>query len=62
MGQKTKRGYKLDQDGQKVQDLLYKIDDIEVATQNKDGLMVAKDKELVDSKLTYLEIDELLNL
>ena len=62
MGQKTKRGYKLDQDGEKVQDLLYKIDDIEAATQNKDGLMVAKDKELVDSKLTYLEIDELLNL
>ena len=62
MGKQTKRGYALDQDGQKVQDLLYKIDDIEAATQNKDGLMVAKDKELVDSKLTYLEIDELLNL
>lgn len=62
MGQQTKRGYALDQDGKKVQDLLYKIDDIEAATQNKDGLMVAKDKELVDSKLTYLEIDELLNL
>ena len=62
MGKQTKRGYALDQDGQKVQDLLYKIDDIEAATQNKDGLMGAKDKELVDSKLTYVEIDELLNL
>ena len=61
MGQKTKRGYKLDQDGQKVQDLLYKIDELDAVTQDKNGLMVAKDKELVDSPLTYLEINELLN-
>lgn len=61
MGQKTNRGYKLDQDGQKVQDLLYKIDDIKAVTQEKDGLMLSEDKELVDSTLTYLEINELLN-
>lgn len=61
MGQKTNRGYKLDQDGQKVQDLLDKIDELDAVTQDKDGLMVAKDKELIDSHLTYSEIDELLN-
>lgn len=61
MGQKTKIGYKLDQDGQKVQDLLYKIDELKAVTQSKDGLMLSEDKELVDSTLTYLEIDELLN-
>lgn len=61
MGQKTNRGYKLDQDGQKVQDLLYKIDELDAVTQSKDGLMLSEDKELVDSTLTYLEINELLN-
>jgi hypothetical protein len=61
MGQQTRRGYKLDQNGQKVQDLLYKIDELEAVTRDKDGLMVTKDKELVDSPLTYLEINELLN-
>lgn len=61
MGQKTNRGYKLDQDGQKVQDLLDKIDELDAVTQSKDGLMLSEDKELVDSTLTYLEIDELLN-
>lgn len=61
MGQQTNRGYKLDQNGQKVQDLLYKIDELEAVTQEKDGLMLSEDKELVDSTLTYLEINELLN-
>lgn len=61
MGQKTNRGYKLDQDGQKVQDLLYKIDELEAVTQEKDGLMLSEDKELIDEQLTRLEITQLLN-
>lgn len=61
MGQKTNRGYKLDQDGQKVQDLLYKIDELDVVTQDKDGLMLSEDKELIDEQLTRLEITQLLN-
>lgn len=61
MGQKTKRGYKLDQDGQKVQDLLYKIDELDAVTQDKDGLMLSEDKELIDEQLTRLEITQLLN-
>ena len=61
MGQKTKRGYKLDQDGQKVQDLLYKIDELDAVTQDKDGLMLSDDKELIDEQLTRLEITQLLN-
>lgn len=61
MGQKTKRGYKLDQDGQKVQDLLEKIDELDAVTQEKDGLMLSEDKELIDEQLTRLEITQLLN-
>ena len=61
MGQKTKRGYKLDQDGEKVQDLLYKIDELDAVTQDKDGLMLSEDKELIDEQLTRLEITQLLN-
>ena len=61
MGQKTKRGYKLDQDGQKVQDLLDKIDELDAVTQDKDGLMLSEDKELIDERLTRLEITQLLN-
>ena len=61
MGQKTKRGYKLDQDGQKVQDLLEKIDELGAVTQEKDGLMLSEDKELIDEQLTRLEITQLLN-
>lgn len=61
MGQKTKRGYKLDQNGQKVQDLLYKIDELDAVTQEKDGLMLSEDKELIDDQLTRLEITQLLN-
>lgn len=61
MGQKTKRGYKLDQDGEKVQDLLYKIDELDAVTQEKDGLMLSEDKELIDEQLTRLEITQLLN-
>lgn len=61
MGQQTNSGYKLDQNGQEVQDLLDKIDELNAVTHEKDGLMVAKDKELLDSHLTYHETDELLN-
>lgn len=61
MGQKIKKGYKLDQDGQKVQDLLDKIDELEAVTQEKDGLMLSEDKELIDEQLTRLEITQLLN-
>lgn len=61
MGQNTNRGYKLDQSGQEVQDLLDKIDELDAVTQDKDGLMVAKDKELLDNHLTHHEINELLN-
>lgn len=61
MGQKTKSGYKLDQDGQKVQDLLEKIDELDAVTQDKDGLMLSEDKELIDEQLTRLEITQLLN-
>lgn len=51
MGQKTNRGYKLDQDGQKVQDLLDKIQNLNTYTkEEEDSLLAEKQQKLVSGE------------
>lgn len=58
--------YKLDRSGDRVDQLLDKIEDLNDATTTKSGTMAAEDKRKLDQlehdePLTILEIDELLN-
>ena len=58
--------YKLDRSGDRVDQLLDKIEDLNEATTTKSGTMAAEDKRKLDQlehdePLTILEIDELLN-
>lgn len=58
--------YRLDRSGDRVDQLLDKIDDLQNATTTKSGTMAAEDKRKLDQMekdeaLSILEIDELLN-
>ena len=58
--------YRLDRSGDRVDQLLDKIDDLQDATTTKSGMMAAEDKRKLDQiekdeALSILEIDELLN-
>lgn len=64
MGEKTKRGYKLDYKGEVVDDLLQKVDEktiYEDATQEEHGLMGVDDKMKLDDidTITNMEIEQL---
>ena len=59
------KDYHLRQTGQEVQDILDKAEALDVVSPTKDGLMSKEDKTILDDMgddLTYLELEELLNL
>lgn len=66
MGEETRRGYKSQYNGDKVDELLQQVDEKNIypnATQEKHGLMGKNDKTKLDDieTITSYEIDALFN-
>lgn len=64
MGERTRRGYKLDYEGEKVDDLLQQVDEKTIyddASQDEHGLMGTEDKVKLDEiqTMTNQEIEAL---